>query len=117
MLLMLVGATLLGIQGFELYHASQMVDSSLLDSHLRLSGDGGLSPGVVRLIRQRVKAEGGDPERLAITGTPAYTAYGEMVSVTVRYEQPFVLTALMGAGRRGVFHIRRTASTVSGWQP
>jgi hypothetical protein len=120
MIMLLLGVTLLGIQVYQVYDAARMVEAALLDAQLKLAADGGVSPQVERLVRQRVRAEGGDPGRLTVTGSAVHTPYGELVTLHVRYSQAYTFTALMpgsGGGEHGLFAIQRSATAMSGWEP
>lgn len=120
MILLLLGVTLLGIQVYQVYDAARIVEAALLDAQLKLAADGGVSPQVERLVRQRVRSEGGDSRRVTVTGSPAHTAYGELVTLHVQYSQAYTLTALMpgsGGQEHGLFAIERSSTTLSGWEP
>lgn len=120
MLLLLLGVTVLGMEAFGVYNAARMVDAALLDGQQALSVDGGVSAQVEELVRERVAAEGGNPSRLTVSGSRPHTPDGEMVTLQVVYDVPYVLHAPLLDGTplgKGVFRIQRTARTLSGWAP
>ena len=118
MILLLCATAVLGIEIYGIYHAAQMVEAALLDGQSKLAADGGLSPAVDRMVRQRVEAEGGDPARLQIKGSRPRTPYGETVTLRVTYRHPFTLPMLGSLSwEKGTFRIERMATTMSGWQP
>ncbi len=120
MILLLCAAALLGIEAYGIYDAVRMVDAALLDGQLKLAADGGVSPAVERQVRRRIEAEGGDLSHLQISGTRPEAPYGEMVTLEVDYEHRYALNMLVPGGsgwRAGTFHIHRSATMMSGWQP
>lgn len=120
MILLLCATALLGMEAYGVYDAARMVDAALLDGQLQLAADGGVSPAVERLIRRRIEADGGDPERVSISGSPPHRPFGELVAVQVVYEHDYWLNALVPGGsgwRSGIFRVVRSASTMSGWEP
>lgn len=120
MLILLVAATVLGLEAYGVYDAARMVEAALLDGQARLAADGGVSPAVERQVRARVAADGGDPRHVQVAGSPAGQVYGTEVSLHVVYDHPYALTMLVPGGsgwHRGVFRIERTATTLSGWRP
>ncbi|HWI63699.1 MAG TPA: hypothetical protein VNT75_17835 [Symbiobacteriaceae bacterium] len=118
MLLLLIGTAVLGLEVYGIYQAAHMVEAALLDGQPKLAADGGVTPTVERLVRQRVAAEGGNPDRLEIKGSRPHTAYGELVTLRITYRYPFALPLLgSSAWEKGVYTVARTATTVSGWQP
>lgn len=119
MLLLLCAVTLLGIQAYGIYDAGRMVEAALLDAQPVLARDGGVSETAATLARERLTREGGDPERLAISGSPEGTPYGELVRLHLVYEYPYLLNSLLPweTEETGVLRIEREAVTMSGWQP
>jgi len=116
-LVALCGVAVFGLEAYRIYDADRMVQAALLDGQSRLAADGGVSPGVQRLVRRRIEADGGDVTRVRISGSPQGTASGREVTLTVAYDLPFTLAALLPGreGRDGVFHIRHSATTLSGY--
>ena len=118
MLLLLIGTAMLGLEVYGIYQAAHMVEAALLDGQPKLAADGGVSPTVERLVRQRVAAEGGDLGRLEIRGSRPHTAYGELVTLRITYRYPFALPLLGGTlWEKGIYTVARSATTASGWQP
>lgn len=120
MILLLCTATLLGLQVYQIYDAGRMVEAALQGAQLKLAADGGLSPQVERLVRERIRAEGGNPRHLSVGGSRPHTPYGELITLHVRYQQEYTLTGLLpgsAGAEHGLFEIQRTATTVSGWEP
>jgi hypothetical protein len=120
MILLLIGVAVLGLEAFGVYDAARMVDAALLDGQLALATDGGVSPTVRELVRERIVAEGGNPSRLTVEGSWPHTAYGEIVTLQVVYAYPYTLHAPLLGGTTlggGIFRVRRTARTLSGYQP
>lgn len=118
MILLLGAAALLGIEIYGIYHAAHMVEAALLDGQTRLAADGGVSPTVERIVRQRIAAEGGDPAKLQVKGSRPRTPYGETITLRLTYQHRFGLPLLGSLSwRKGTFQIARAATTMSGWQP
>jgi len=113
MLLLLFGAVLLGIEAVGVYNAARMVDAALLDGQRKFAVDGGVSPTVVRLVRQRIATEGGSIERLAVNGSRAGTPFGNLIRMQVTYEHPYTFAGIL----QGTYTVSRTVTTISGWQP
>jgi hypothetical protein len=119
MLLLLVGAVLLGIEAVGVYNAARMVDAALLDGQRKLAVDGGVSTTVVRLVRERIEAEGGVSERLKVIGSRPGTPFGDLIRLQVTYDHAYTFTGLFPhlGQREGNYTVVRTAATISGWQP
>jgi hypothetical protein len=118
MLLLLLSFGLIGLQAYDLFDAARAVDAALLDAQGRLAADGGLTPEVERLARERIAAEGRDPARLQIEGSPPHLPYPELVRLALVYEHPYALTLLLPLqSERGIFRVERRATVVSGWRP
>lgn len=118
MLLLLISFSLLGVEAFTLYDTVRSVDAALLDAQVKMAVDGGVTPAVIQMARERLEAEGKDPERLQVEGTLPHARYGEPVRMRLVYEHPYHLALLMPSLRMsGTFRIERRAATVSGWQP
>lgn len=118
-MLALCSVALLGLEAYRIYDADRMVQAALLDGQSHLAADGGVSPRVVRVVRQRIQNDGGDPSHLRVTGSPMGTAQGREVTLTVAYDLPFSLSGLLGRheSQPGIFHIRHSAVTLSGYEP
>lgn len=117
MLLLLCAMALLGVEVYGVYHAAHMVEAALLDGQIKLAADGGVTPVVERMVRQRIESEGGNLGRLAIEGSRPGTPYGEPVTLRVTYRHPFSLPLTDRLSwRRGEYTVVRTATTMSGWQ-
>ena len=116
MILLLLMAGLFGVETYGIYHAAQMVEAALLDAQPALARDGGVTPAVRDLVRQRVMAEGGDSARLMVSGSPAGSAAGRLVMLQVVYLHPYALPVWPG-WRLGTFRVERQATTLSGWRP
>lgn len=118
MLLLIASFSLLGLQAFDIFDAARAVDAALLDAQVKLALDGGVTPEVLRLARERIAAEGKDPDRLHIEGTAPHAPFGEMVRIKLTYRHPYMLGTLMPSHLdSGTFHIERRAVAVSGWLP
>lgn len=118
MILLLVATALLGLEAYDIYHAAHMVEAALLDGQIKLAADGGVSPAVARLVRERIAAEGGDLQRLRVTGSAPRTPYGEPVTLRVEYKHPFALPLLGSTSwQAGGYRVERRATIMSGFQP
>jgi hypothetical protein len=116
MLLLLFLAGLFGLEVYGVYHAAHMVEAALLDAQPKLAADGGVSGTVSALVRRRVGAEGGDLSALTVSGSPARTPAGAVITLVVRYRHRYSFPVWPG-WRQGVFEVERQATTVSGWAP
>ncbi len=119
MLLLLFGAVLLGVEAVGVYNAARMVDAALLDGQRKLAVDGGISPTVFRLVRDRITSEGGVPERLQVVGSRPGTPFGDLIQLQVSYQHRYVLAGLLPGleDGEGIYVVVRTAHTISGWAP
>ncbi|MDB4897241.1 MAG: hypothetical protein JWN15_3503 [Firmicutes bacterium] len=119
-LTLLLLAALLGfsVQVVGIYHTTRAVDAAIVFAEMEMGLQGCVSSRAVALLRDRVKREGLNPDRLTLNyniGPKQQRAFwGSQVDLVVTYSEPRELLSNLTAKPFNLV-VDRHIATISGW--
>jgi hypothetical protein len=106
------------VQVAGIFHTTRAVDAAIVFAEMEMGLQGCVSSRAVRLLQERMKREGLNPERLTLTyntGPGAPRAFwGYQTDLTVTFREPRLLLSNISPKRFDLL-VERHISTISGW--